>query len=426
MAESPEDALALLESGRFDLVVSDINLNAEQNGLDLLRAFKARDPEVEVVLISAFGTLETALEAVKAGAFDYVSKPVDIGQVRSVVARALARRARAGGAPRPFVPGRTGGAGRPRRPQRGHARRLQADRPRLLLRRPRARDRRDRHRQGAGGPRHPPPRLPGLPRLRARQLRGAARGAARVRALRPPAGGLHRRRRRQEGPLRGGPRRHDLPRRDRRDVAGVAGPPPARARARRGAPGRRLAGDERRRARHRGHPPRPRARGPGGPLPAGSLLPAPRLRRPRSALARAPRGRAPSRDALPGGFPGQGPRRGLAQRGRPRRTRRATTGRATSASSRTRSSGSWRRRAAGRSTSPTCRPPSRSGPPPSRSLSSPASRASRRWRSATSATCWPRSRATAAAPRRSWASTAARSTAWPSASGSTSGEDDPR
>jgi DNA-binding NtrC family response regulator len=107
MAETPGDALALLAGRRFDLVLSDINLNAEQSGLDLLRAFKASDPEVEVVLISAFGTLETALEAVKAGAFDYVSKPVDIGQVREVVARALARRARAGEArPAAFPAGR--------------------------------------------------------------------------------------------------------------------------------------------------------------------------------------------------------------------------------------------------------------------------------------------------------------------------------
>jgi DNA-binding NtrC family response regulator len=100
MAETPEAALALLEAGHFDLVLSDINLDAKLTGLDLLRAFKARDPEVEVVLISAFGTLETALEAVKSGAFDYVSKPVDIGQVRDVVGRALARRARAA-EPRP-------------------------------------------------------------------------------------------------------------------------------------------------------------------------------------------------------------------------------------------------------------------------------------------------------------------------------------
>ncbi len=100
MAESVEQALARLEGGRFELVLSDINLDAGGSGLDLLRVFKSRDPEVEVVLISAFGTLETALEAVEAGAFDFVSKPVDISQVRDVVARALARRARAA-EPRP-------------------------------------------------------------------------------------------------------------------------------------------------------------------------------------------------------------------------------------------------------------------------------------------------------------------------------------
>ena len=52
-AETPEAALAAMEEAAFDLVLSDINLNAGQNGLDLLRAFKARDPEIEVVLISA-------------------------------------------------------------------------------------------------------------------------------------------------------------------------------------------------------------------------------------------------------------------------------------------------------------------------------------------------------------------------------------
>jgi len=95
-AQTPDEALAAVAASRFDLVLSDINLDARLDGLDLLRAFKERDPAVEVVLISAFGSLETALAAVKAGAFDFVSKPVDIGQVREVVERALARRARAG------------------------------------------------------------------------------------------------------------------------------------------------------------------------------------------------------------------------------------------------------------------------------------------------------------------------------------------
>ena len=120
---------------------------------------RSSDPDVEVVLISAFGTLETALEAVKAGAFDFVSKPVDIGQVRDV-GRARPRPPRPrrrGRAPAASAPDRLGPR-RPRRPQRRHARRLQADRPRLRLGRAGARHRRDRHRQGARGPRHPPPR----------------------------------------------------------------------------------------------------------------------------------------------------------------------------------------------------------------------------------------------------------------------------
>jgi DNA-binding NtrC family response regulator len=93
VAYTPEEALALAKRGAFDLVVSDINLNAELSGLDLLRAFKGADPRLEVVLISGFGALETAIEAVRAGAFDYVSKPFDILEVQDTVERALKRRA---------------------------------------------------------------------------------------------------------------------------------------------------------------------------------------------------------------------------------------------------------------------------------------------------------------------------------------------
>jgi DNA-binding NtrC family response regulator len=100
LAHTPQQALALAERGAFDLVVSDINLNAELSGLDLLRAFKGADPRLEVVLISGFGTLDTAIEAVRAGAFDYVSKPFDIVEVKETVDRALKRRAR----PAPAAP----------------------------------------------------------------------------------------------------------------------------------------------------------------------------------------------------------------------------------------------------------------------------------------------------------------------------------
>jgi DNA-binding NtrC family response regulator len=105
LAYTPDQAMALAGSGVFDLVVSDINLNSGVSGIDLLRAFKGADPKIEVVLISGFGTLETAVEAVRAGAFDYVSKPFDIGEVKDTVDRALKRRAHAGEASAPPAAG---------------------------------------------------------------------------------------------------------------------------------------------------------------------------------------------------------------------------------------------------------------------------------------------------------------------------------
>ena len=108
-------AMELAHQDQFSLVISDINLNGPESGLDVLKAFKEANPTGEVVLISGFGTLETAVQAVRAGAFDYISKPFNIAEVRATVARALVRDTRAA-APdaRPHVPpegiiGRTAG-----------------------------------------------------------------------------------------------------------------------------------------------------------------------------------------------------------------------------------------------------------------------------------------------------------------------------
>jgi DNA-binding NtrC family response regulator len=90
-ATSARDALDQIRAQHFDLVISDINLNARESGLDVLKAVKATNPGGQVVLISAFGTLDTAVAAVRAGAFDYVSKPFNIGEVKATVERALAR-----------------------------------------------------------------------------------------------------------------------------------------------------------------------------------------------------------------------------------------------------------------------------------------------------------------------------------------------
>jgi DNA-binding NtrC family response regulator len=91
-AQTADDAIARIRRERFDLVISDINLDASQSGLDVLQAVKRIDPACEVLLVSGFGTLSTAVQAVRAGAFDYISKPFHIEEVQATVARALARR----------------------------------------------------------------------------------------------------------------------------------------------------------------------------------------------------------------------------------------------------------------------------------------------------------------------------------------------
>jgi len=89
-ATQPEDAIELLESGSFDLMLSDINLEANQDGLDLLRI--AKPLGVETILLTGFGTIEKALEAVREGAFDFISKPWNNEELKSLVRRALSRR----------------------------------------------------------------------------------------------------------------------------------------------------------------------------------------------------------------------------------------------------------------------------------------------------------------------------------------------
>ncbi len=88
-ATSADTAIAVIRRGALDLLISDINLNDQRTGLDLLKTFREENPAGQVVLISGFGTLETAIEAVRAGAFDYISKPFNIAEVKATVDRAL-------------------------------------------------------------------------------------------------------------------------------------------------------------------------------------------------------------------------------------------------------------------------------------------------------------------------------------------------
>ncbi len=89
---SGEEAMEIGKHEFFDVIISDMRLGTSLNGLDVLRAYKAVQPESEVILITAFGSMETAIEAVKAGAFDYISKPFKIDEVLLQVHRALENR----------------------------------------------------------------------------------------------------------------------------------------------------------------------------------------------------------------------------------------------------------------------------------------------------------------------------------------------
>ncbi len=101
-ATDPDRATALLESESFDLMLSDINLEARKDGLDLLRIAKPKG--VDVILLSGFGTLETAIEAVREGAFDFLSKPWNNEELKALVKRALESRAGSRPAPAPAAP----------------------------------------------------------------------------------------------------------------------------------------------------------------------------------------------------------------------------------------------------------------------------------------------------------------------------------
>jgi DNA-binding NtrC family response regulator len=86
------DAIARLDAGNApDLVVSDIRMG-ETGGLELTDAFRARAPETPVILVTAFGNIDGAIEAIRRGAFDYISKPYDVDAIKLVVARALRQR----------------------------------------------------------------------------------------------------------------------------------------------------------------------------------------------------------------------------------------------------------------------------------------------------------------------------------------------
>jgi len=90
-AANGEEAIALIQRESFDLVVTDINLPG-QDGLAVLRAAREADPDLAVIVITGFASTSTAIEALRSGAYDYLTKPFDLWDVAQVIERGIERK----------------------------------------------------------------------------------------------------------------------------------------------------------------------------------------------------------------------------------------------------------------------------------------------------------------------------------------------
>ncbi|MBI2525757.1 MAG: response regulator [Candidatus Rokubacteria bacterium] len=265
-AGTGEAALEKLRAGPFELVLTDLKL-PDTDGIEILKAARELHPETVVVLITAYGTIGSAIEAMRAGAYDYVTKPFRASEILQAVEKAFERvRLRREVAQlRQAVAERFAFAnlvGKSPKMQDVYVQieKLAASRGAVLI----------QGESGTGkelvakaihfnGPRKSGPFELVLTDLKLPDTDGIEILKA-ARELHP------------ETVVRGGARRLALPGRSGGDGSWASGQAPPRPPGR-GAPA--CGGDQdapRGHAGHRSHQPRPRRRGPGGRLPAGSLL----------------------------------------------------------------------------------------------------------------------------------------------------------
>ncbi|HTL02035.1 MAG TPA: sigma-54 dependent transcriptional regulator [Vicinamibacterales bacterium] len=91
VSENGRTAVNAMERGRFDLLISDIKM-PDMNGVEVLREAKRIDPDILGIMITAFASADTAIEAMRLGAHDYLSKPFDVDELKIKVRNALEQR----------------------------------------------------------------------------------------------------------------------------------------------------------------------------------------------------------------------------------------------------------------------------------------------------------------------------------------------
>ena len=195
-------AAAALEKENFDCILVDLDMPG-LNGIEVIAKAKELSPDIEAIVLTGKSSLDTAIAALRHGAFDYLTKPCKLVEIEALLeprageapadaeiscAQAPAGADRRHAAARRHV-GRHGQG-----PHAGYESRADAI--------DRADSRRDGHRQGARGPGRPRAKPAGRDAVRGRQLRCAARDADRKRAVRPSQRLVHRRRRAPRRPVR--------------------------------------------------------------------------------------------------------------------------------------------------------------------------------------------------------------------------------
>ena len=88
MAQGGKEALQLMSKNEFDVVVTDFKL-PKMSGMDLLEVVKKDFPETEVIMITGYGSIETAVEAMKKGACDYITKPINDNEIKIIIQRTV-------------------------------------------------------------------------------------------------------------------------------------------------------------------------------------------------------------------------------------------------------------------------------------------------------------------------------------------------
>ncbi len=88
MAANGKEAMSLLKRQGFDLVITDMRMPL-MDGLEVLREIKKMDEGIGVIMITAFGEVESYLEAMNMGAFEYINKPVRVNELKRVITKVL-------------------------------------------------------------------------------------------------------------------------------------------------------------------------------------------------------------------------------------------------------------------------------------------------------------------------------------------------